>query len=298
MSQYTIIAGELYHYGIKGQKWGVRRYQNPDGTLTNAGKRRQAKREYRNDLKSAISKSKEQGNKYATTYMTARLHRGETYVKNMLGYGAAGGVGLGAVKALKALNKGSDMKIAGRKFVEGAIGGGLGGIIFGALRSKRHINKGELFSESNYGVDPMYNRLNKLGVKPKKSKEYEETVRKTRVDEWNKRAENEQASFDKQVKLLKELKKSGPTGAMMRNMYGDDELTNKKTATKLWKDELDDWNHQANVSKSRVDAYKKASKAVSSMDITNATAKDITRVGESAMNRSFNEDAGRDKKYY
>lgn len=30
----------LAHHGIKGQKWGVRRYQNPDGTLTNEGKRR------------------------------------------------------------------------------------------------------------------------------------------------------------------------------------------------------------------------------------------------------------------
>lgn len=30
----------LAHHGIKGQKWGVRRYQNEDGTLTNAGKRR------------------------------------------------------------------------------------------------------------------------------------------------------------------------------------------------------------------------------------------------------------------
>lgn len=35
MNQY-----ELCHYGIKGQKWGVRRFQNKDGTLTNAGKRR------------------------------------------------------------------------------------------------------------------------------------------------------------------------------------------------------------------------------------------------------------------
>lgn len=29
---------ELYHWGIKGQKWGIRRYQNPDGSLTEEGK--------------------------------------------------------------------------------------------------------------------------------------------------------------------------------------------------------------------------------------------------------------------
>jgi hypothetical protein len=42
-NSYIIHNGELYHWGKKGMKWGVRRYQNPDGTLTEAGKKRYAK---------------------------------------------------------------------------------------------------------------------------------------------------------------------------------------------------------------------------------------------------------------
>ena len=40
MSDYIVYNGELYHHGILGQKWGVRRFQNKDGSLTSAGKKR------------------------------------------------------------------------------------------------------------------------------------------------------------------------------------------------------------------------------------------------------------------
>lgn len=33
-------SNEIYHHGIKGQRWGVRRFQKKDGTLTGAGKKR------------------------------------------------------------------------------------------------------------------------------------------------------------------------------------------------------------------------------------------------------------------
>lgn len=46
---------ELYHHGILGMRWGVRRYQNKDGTLTNAGKKRAA--QLRNDYQKVTGKS-------------------------------------------------------------------------------------------------------------------------------------------------------------------------------------------------------------------------------------------------
>lgn len=46
---------ELMHHGILGMKWGVRRYQNKDGSLTPAGKRRMQTGEIGKSSDSAVS---------------------------------------------------------------------------------------------------------------------------------------------------------------------------------------------------------------------------------------------------
>jgi len=69
----------LYHHGIKGQKWGVRRYQNDDGTLTPEGRARygsstvegmsrEAKQIYNLDKKQALRTAKAERKVLAKTY--------------------------------------------------------------------------------------------------------------------------------------------------------------------------------------------------------------------------------------
>lgn len=57
---------ELYHDGIKGMKWGIRRYQNYDGTLTEEGRHRYNKNYYDDRAEGSLPTKDENGNYYYT----------------------------------------------------------------------------------------------------------------------------------------------------------------------------------------------------------------------------------------
>lgn len=72
---------ELYHHGIKGQKWGVRRFENYDGTLTPDGKARYGKKKLDKEQTKILYRNFELEDKYVDVYKNGHY---EDYLKKPL----------------------------------------------------------------------------------------------------------------------------------------------------------------------------------------------------------------------
>ena len=82
----VVYSDELCHYGIRGMRWGIRRYQNPDGTLTEAGRKRVLKLRDSNSRltgkRDKLTKRMEfQTRKYANSISKANQKAAELRVK-------------------------------------------------------------------------------------------------------------------------------------------------------------------------------------------------------------------------
>lgn len=145
---YNNPGNELYHHGIKGMKWGVRRYQNKDGSLTPAGKKRQAKQEYKKTIREidAADGNRDRNRKIAkkvaaAVIMTATVSAAAAaYAKNPEAANRVlSKVGKTTVSALK--KGGSKAVSAGKKYVNEAIRGAKDGFKEGAYEAPKKAVK-------------------------------------------------------------------------------------------------------------------------------------------------------------
>lgn len=100
----------LQHFGIKGQKWGLRRFQEEDGTLTEVGKARYGVSSGDGKISGVASKAASGKAKKEKSTDEKKQKRKDMIKKAAVGIGAAALVGASAVAASKAYKKSTGLR--------------------------------------------------------------------------------------------------------------------------------------------------------------------------------------------
>lgn len=143
----SIYAPDYYvleHHGIKGQKWGVRRYQNSDGSLTETGKKR-----YLNSDQTWFNSA----GQVRIDHAHARLrHPVATDVASAVGgaIGARTGVSASVLMAMNAgLITAANVPLASAAMISAPFAGAVAGYLLG----ERTLRKDSAFATKNWMYD-------------------------------------------------------------------------------------------------------------------------------------------------
>lgn len=152
---YHSAMNELFHYGVKGQKWGVRRYQEEDGTLTAEGRQRyrtdKGTQEILGNTTNYDKLTKNQRRQYENYGRFAGAKRG--FLAGVAG-GALLGVGKTALDISSMKEKGASGRSIANTFTRNAMLGALGGSVVGTLvgsiagkksAQARYADKGRIY---------------------------------------------------------------------------------------------------------------------------------------------------------
>ncbi len=141
-------SNELYHHGVKGQKWGVRKYQNPDGSLTPEGKKRYNK-SYAKKIDDAIERRYKEGGMTERNAALSAINdmSVSNAIKMFSGY-ALGGIG-GAALSSGAAAAGTALGSAGLLTVSTAAPIVGAGVAIGSI-AKGLYNAVQLQKAENY----------------------------------------------------------------------------------------------------------------------------------------------------
>lgn len=137
----------IYHFGIKGQRWGVRRFENEDGSLTAAGKKRYGIDENGNQSKEGKKLQKQE----VKNQKKIDAPRKEALKSGLKAYAALGGAGILGIAAGTIIKERGKSKLNDSMIITGSLIevlghtiGGVGGLASIGVGVKSYFDNKDL----------------------------------------------------------------------------------------------------------------------------------------------------------
>lgn len=134
MVDYKIYNNELKHFGILGQKWGIRRYQNPDGSLTSDGKKHYSKglvekvRNYNNNRKEKLANNRKTRLLETERAKKLKVEKARKEAADRIKFYGGKNVALNEIQAERKYNTGRMIR---RRSAVGTVAAGIGTVMAG-----------------------------------------------------------------------------------------------------------------------------------------------------------------------